>query len=159
MASKKELEGLIAPVVESFGCELWGIDFTPFKQSALLRVFIDKASGVTLDDCSNISHQLSGMLDVEDPIQLPYRLEVSSPGVERPLLRLEHYLRYQSAEVKIRLKWPINGQRNFTGSIESADEDNVVLRVEGEKLELPFEAIGRGRLVIDFTVEGGSPNR
>ncbi|HID82326.1 MAG TPA: ribosome maturation factor RimP [Chromatiales bacterium] len=159
MASKKELEALIAPVVESFGCELWGIDFTPFKSSALLRVFIDKASGITLDDCSKISYQLSGVLDVEDPVQLPYRLEVSSPGVERPLLRPEHYQRYQSAEVKIRLKWPVDGQRNFTGSIESADEHSVVLRVDGEKVELPFEAIGRGRLVIDFTVEGGSPKQ
>ena len=124
-----------------------------------MRVFIDKATGITLDDCSKISYQLSGVLDVEDPVQLPYRLEVSSPGVERPLLRPEHYQRYRSAEVKVRLKWPVDGQRNFTGSIESADEHSVVLRVDGEKVELPIEAIGRGRLVIDFTVEGGSPKQ
>ncbi len=159
MASAKKLESLIAPVVESFGCELWGIDFTPLKSSALLRVFIDKESGVTLDDCSDISYQLSGVLDVEDPIQVPYRLEVSSPGVERPLLRMAHYRRYLGEEVKIRLKWPIDGQRNFTGRIVSADDDMVVLNVDGDKVELPFEAIGRGRLVIDYTVEGGSPKR
>lgn len=156
MASKKELETLIKPVVESFGCELWGIDFTPFKESALLRVFIDRDTGVTLDDCSDISHQLSGMLDVEDPIQLPYRLEVSSPGIERPMLSVNHYQRYLGRLVKMRLKWPLGGQRNFTGSIISADEDKVVLDVDGVEVEIPFDAIGRGRLVM---IEGGSPKR
>ena len=156
MASKKELELLIKPVVESFGCELWGIDFTPFKESALLRVFIDKKAGVTLDDCSDVSYQLSGVFDVEDPIQLPYRLEVSSPGIERPLLSVEHYQRYPGALVKIRLKWPLDGQRNFTGSVVSADENKVVLDVDGTEVEIPFDAIGRGRLVM---VEGGSPKR
>jgi len=156
MASKKELEKLVRPLVESFGCELWGLDFTPFKESALLRVFIDKDSGVTLDDCSDISNQLSATLDVEDPIKLPYRLEVSSPGIERPLMSAAHYQRYEGEIVKIRLKWPLEGQRNFTGSIESADENKVVLDVDGDNVEIPFDAIGRGRLVM---VEGGSPKR
>jgi ribosome maturation factor RimP len=154
MAMVDKLETLIAPVVESFGCELWGIDFTPFKTSALLRVFIDKPSGVTLDDCSDVSYQLSGVLDVEDPIQVPYRLEVSSPGVERPLLKPAHYQRHIGSRIKLRTKWPVEGQRNFSGTIEAVDPDKVMMKLDEDKtIELPFDAIGRGHLVIDFKVE------
>ena len=89
-----ELSVLIDPVVRSFGCELWGVEYRPAKAGAFLRVFIDKQEGVTIDDCSNVSRQLSALFDVEEPISSAHNLEVSSTGIDKPLMTIEHYERY-----------------------------------------------------------------
>ncbi len=141
---------LIEPVVQSLGCELWGIDFRPFKASALLRVYIDREDGVTIDDCSRVSYQLSGVLDVENPIDMPYTLEVSSPGVERPLLNAAHFSRYVGEKVKMRLTRPLDGRRNLVGVIVGVEDDTVNLNVEGDEIAVPLELLSRGRLLVDF---------
>lgn len=144
------MQELIEPVVRSFDCELWGIDFRPFNNSALLRVYIDKQAGVSVEDCSRVSYQLSGVLDVENPIDVPYTLEVSSPGVERPLLTAQHFARYVGEKVKVRSQRPIGNQRNFIGQVMAVKENIVELNVDGETVEIPLNNISRGKLLVDF---------
>ncbi len=147
----RQLEEIIRPVVESFGCTLWGVEFRPFRRSALLRVYIDRPEGgVTLDDCADVSYQLSGVLDVEDPIAVPYTLEVSSPGIERPLLDYTHYRRYVGERAKVRLKWPVAGSRNYRGIIRAADDERLTLETAEQVVDIPWDAIGRGRLLVDI---------
>ncbi len=149
MGLSEKLEAIIKPVVESFGCVLWGVEFRPLQKSALLRIFIDKQGGVSLDDCSNVSYQLSGVLDVEDPIQMPYTLEVSSPGIDRPLLKPEHFTEYRGATIKVRLQWPIEGSRNFQGILESSNDEQIELAQDGRVIQIPYAAITKARLKLD----------
>ncbi|MGF1546498.1 MAG: ribosome maturation factor RimP [Thiotrichales bacterium] len=149
--TQEALRKIIEPVAEGLGCLLWGIEFRTYDKNALLRVYIDKLEGVTLDDCSDVSHQLSAVLDVEDPIGVPYTLEVSSPGVERPLFGYPHYQRYLGQRVKLRLMRPVDSRRNFEGVLEFADPMRVRLRLENDVVaEIPLDAIARGQLKVDF---------
>ncbi|MFP4683569.1 MAG: ribosome maturation factor RimP [Ectothiorhodospira sp.] len=141
---------MVRPVVTGMGYELWGLEYRVQGHSALLRLFIDAPDGVTLDDCAAVSDQVSGLLDVEDPIPVPYRLEVSSPGLDRPLFEQAHYERYQGETVRVRTAWPVEGQRNFRGVIRSVDQDGVELEVDGRWVRLPLEAVTRARLVPHF---------
>ncbi len=146
-----KLEPVVRPVVESFGCALWGIEFRVYEKSAVLRVFIDKPEGVTLDDCTEVSNQLSAVLDVEDPLAMPYTLEVSSPGIERPLFGVDHYLKYVGQRAKLKLKWPVDGRRNYEGVIEGAEDQRAHLRIsEGELKKIPLSTIARGQLKVDL---------
>ncbi|OOG22204.1 ribosome maturation factor RimP [Thioalkalivibrio denitrificans] len=149
-----QLKALLAPLVDRMGFELWGLEYRAGKRSALLRLFIDSASGVTLDDCTEVSRQVSAVLDVEDPIRVPYTLEVSSPGIDRPLFESAQYARYVGSEARVRTQWPVEGQRNFAGEILAANEDSVTLRVDGKDVRVPLDAIARGRLVDDITAGG-----
>lgn len=150
MADSKELTRLIEPLVQALDCELWGLEFRLHKTSALLRVFIDRTDGsVGLDDCTRVSEQLSAMLDVEDPIKVPYTLEISSPGIERPLLKPEHYQRYVGEKIKVRLTRPVHNRRNFVGSLDSVSEQAIEMTVDGEQYALPIDALDRGRLIYE----------
>ena len=140
------LEAMIRPVVEGLGCVLWGIEYRTQKSSALLRIFIDKDEGVSMDDCSRVSHQVSGVLDVEDPIPVAYTLEVSSPGLDRVLFYPDQFERYIGETAKVRLKWPVSDRRNFLGKILSVDSDGVEIDQDGISVKVPFEAIHRARL-------------
>lgn len=148
------MQEIIEPVVRSFDCELWGIDFRAFNNSALLRVYIDKDEGVSVTDCSQVSYQLSGVLDVENPIDVPYTLEVSSPGVERPLLTAAHFARYVGEKVKVRSQRPIDKQRNFLGTVLAVKENIVELDVDGETVNIPLDNLSRGKLLVDFKALG-----
>ena len=141
-----QLKALLGPLVARMGYQLWGMEYRASKNSALLRLFIDSERGITLEDCTEVSRQVSALMDVEDPIQLPYTLEVSSPGVDRPLFEADHYARYVGEQVKVRTLWPVEGQRNFAGEIVCADVQSVTLKVDGNSVQLPLEAIARGRL-------------
>lgn len=142
---------LIDPVVRSFDCELWGIEYRPAKAGAFLRVFIDKQDGgVSIDDCSNVSRQLSALFDVEDPIKVAYNLEVSSTGIDKPLMSVEHYERYVGHVVKVSMQRPIEGRRKVQGQIVAVDAGIVTVEEQGTRYQLPYDAIGRGRLVIEF---------
>ncbi|MBK1672179.1 ribosome maturation factor RimP [Ectothiorhodospira shaposhnikovii] len=146
----QELKQLITPVVAGLGFELWGLEYRVQRNSALLRIFIDGPNGINLDDCAAVSDQVSGVLDVEDPIPVPYRLEVSSPGMDRPLFTPDQFRRYQGEDVRIRLNWPVEGQRNYRGRISGVEEAAVILDVEENPVRLPLEAISRARLVPKF---------
>ncbi len=142
-----QLEDLIEPVVNGLGYELVGIELSSGRRSALLRIYIDQEGGITVDDCERVSHQVSGVLDVEAPIPGEYVLEVSSPGLDRPLFRKDHYERFTGSQVKIRLARQVEGRRNFTGFLREVKGDLVVLEEDGKVYNLPLDAIDKARLV------------
>jgi ribosome maturation factor RimP len=145
-----QFEGIVEPVVASLGFELWGLQYAAHRKGALLRVYIESEQGITLDDCAAVSDQLSAVLDVEDPIGVPYTLEVSSPGLDRLLFRAEQFARYIGERVKLRLGTPLDGRRRFEGRIAEVGADTVTLELEDGQTELPFDAIEEARLIPEI---------
>jgi ribosome maturation factor RimP len=146
----ENLNELIRQPVEMLGYELVGIELTDQGHGKLLRIYIDKEDGINVDDCSSVSHQVSGVLDVEDPIRGNYFLEVSSPGIDRPLFYLEHYQKFCGKKVKIKMASPFNGRRKFTGQIVSVEEETILLDEDGLDYEIPFNLIDSARLVVEL---------
>lgn len=136
--------------VRALGFELVDAELAGGRQHQTLRVFIDGPRGITVDDCADVSRQLSAILDVEDPFPGSYTLEVSSPGLDRPLVEPEHFRRYRGETVKVRLSAPVDGRKNFTGRLVEVGADRIVVEVDKERFELPFGAIERARLVPRF---------
>lgn len=149
-AGNEVLQSLIEPVVVGMGYELWGVQFLPQQGHGVLRVYIDKAGGVDVDDCSRVSHQLSGVLDVEDPITVPYQLEVSSPGLDRPLFTPAQYQDHVGHQIKVRLHVPLDGRRNFKGELLRVDDGAVVLRQGDEQYRLPLDDIDSARVIPEI---------
>lgn len=143
------LAELIKPVIVRMGYVYWGMEFFSYARRAILRVMIDHVDGITLDDCSAVSDQLSGVLDVENPIKQPYTLEVSSPGIDRPLFEVAHYRRYIGEKVKVNTYSMIDGRRNFSGLLRVVEEDVVIVDVDGVEVQIPFNLIRRTRLVYN----------
>ncbi|MCI0505241.1 MAG: ribosome maturation factor RimP [Gammaproteobacteria bacterium] len=141
------IQALIEPAVATLGYELVGVEYLSQGRHSLVRIYIDSEDGVTLDDCERVSHQVSGILDVEDVIHGQYSLEVSSPGLDRPLFSMNHFKRFIGKQVKIRLSIPMEGRRNFSGVIRDAGDNHVVLEVDTQEIELPFNAIEKANLV------------
>lgn len=149
MAVSKKVESLMAmltPAVAAVGFELWGVEFFQQGRHSVLRLFIDGPEGVGVDDCATVSHQVSGVLDVEDPIAGEFTLEVSSPGWDRPLFTLPQYTRFIGSEVSLRLASPLNGRRKYKGIIQQTTDDAVELLVEGAAVLIPFAAIDKGNI-------------
>lgn len=144
------LRRMLEPAVALHGCELVAVEYFPQGNNQTLRVYIDKQDGVTVDDCERVSHQISGVLDVEDPIAGHYLLEVSSPGLDRPLDGARDFERFRGREARLRLHAPLNGQRNFKGLLMGVRGEQVVLEVDGREIELPLRDIDRARLVPDI---------
>lgn len=138
---------MLAPAVAAVGFELWGVEFFQQGRHSVLRLYIDGPEGVTVDDCAVVSHQASGVLDVEDPIAGEYTLEVSSPGWDRPLFTLAQYARYVGTEVSVRLASPLNGRRRYKGVVLQAADGVVELQVDAETVRVPFAAIDKGNVV------------
>jgi ribosome maturation factor RimP len=144
----RDLTQLFEPVIESMGYELVGVEFQGGGGHGTLRVYIDRDEGVSLDDCAAISHQVSGILDVEEPIDQAYDLEISSPGIDRPLFKLADFERFAGQVAKIKLLAGIDGRRNFKGLLSGiTDAQQVRLEVDGETFELPYADIARANLV------------
>lgn len=149
-ARVEELQRLLAPVVAALGFELWGIELSTRPRHSLLRIFIDGEAGITVDDCAAVSRQVSATLDVADPIQGAYTLEVSSPGLDRPLFSPEQYARFSGHRVKLALAHLVAGRRNLAGVLGVADEDGVeVLLAPEQAMRVPYGAIRRANLVVD----------
>ena len=148
------LTALIEPAVVGLGYELLGIEYLRQGRHSLLRIYIDAVAGesIMLEDCQRISHQISGVLDVEDPIRGHYTLEVSSPGLDRPLFKRHHYERFLGSRVCVRLHVPQQGQRNFTGILDHLEGEHIYLRdVEQDRMiELAFAAIAKANLVPEI---------
>ncbi len=142
-----QLENLLEPVVVSLGCQLWGLDYRAQGKKSILRLYIDKPGGVLVEDCERVSRQVSSVLDVEDPIAGEYVLEVSSPGMDRSLYKLEQYAEFVGETLSVKLRLPYEGRRNFKGVLTGLEKDEVVLRVEDEEYLLPFEIIEKANLV------------
>ncbi len=133
------------------GYELVGIELlSRQKQGVLLRIYIDSDKGITLDDCTTVSHQVSGLLDVENPIEENYDLEVSSPGIDRPLFDREHFERFRGKKARIRMRIRQNGRRRYDGVLMGVKGDDVTLDIEGERFNLPLDQIESARLIPEF---------
>lgn len=151
MSSTGNIWSLVEPVVNGLGYEVVDIEYKPHPRNGLLRVYIDQEDGIQLEDCEAVSRQLSAMLDVEDPISGHYTLEVSSPGLDRPLRRLEDFQRFVGETVKVKMGMPnLEGQRNFTGKLVAVEGDDIIVEVDGTTHSLPVGGIDRARLVPQF---------
>lgn len=175
-----EIAQLLAPTVESLGVELLGIEYLPAPGGALVRLYIDKpvdeqavANGnegsddagdsvpvsVSIEDCEAVSREVSAQLDVEDPISGNYTLEVSSPGIDRPLFTLAHFKRFAGETAKVTLKLPQEGRRRLTGTIATIQGDNITFLVEGVEFTATFDNIDKARLVPDWAALGLAPTK
>lgn len=148
--SGNRLDALIGPAVEALGYEFVGTEYMPRRRQSLLRVYIDSDAGVSLDDCARVSDQLSGLLDVEEPIRGAYSLEVSSPGLDRPLFFERHFERFRGANIRVKMGTPVAGQRNFKGILDGCRDGAVILLQDGEEHALPLEDISTARLIPDI---------
>ncbi len=146
---------LLEPVVNGMGFDLIEIEHFPNPKHGVLRLFIDKpagseSEGVVIEDCSAVSRQVSALLDVEDPIRGKFNLEVSSPGLDRPLRRLQDFQRFTGSLVKLKTVMPLEGQRNFKGRLLEASEDVLVIETDAEEISLPMNAIEKARIVPEY---------
>jgi ribosome maturation factor RimP len=147
MASKQEvLEQMVAPIVAALDCELWGLEYLTQGRYTTVRIYIDSPQGVTLDDCEKISRQISSIFDVEDPISSEYTLEVSSPGIDRPLYKESQYLAYVGQEINARLRVAVEGRRRFKGVITKVENGQIVLQVDGKEVVLAIDAIDKANI-------------
>ncbi|WP_256470530.1 ribosome maturation factor RimP [Alkalimarinus coralli] len=144
------LDEMIRPVVEGLGYEFWGIEFISQGKHSVLRVFIDSENGIMLEDCEAVSRQVSGVMDVEDPIAGEYALEVSSPGMDRPLYTLDQFERYAGHKVSLRLRMPFDGRRKFEGVLKGIEGSDVVMVVEDTEYLFPVDSIDKANVVPQF---------
>lgn len=145
-----QLETTLTPAVSGLGYELLCLEFQGSGDNAVLRLYIDAADGIGVEDCARVSREVSALLDVEDPIAQGYRLEVSSPGLDRPLVTPAHFRQFIGQEAKVRLHASQQERRNFRGEILSCDNSQLQLRVDGEVFDLALNDIERARLVPRF---------
>ncbi len=149
-AQDAQLRDLIEPVVTALGYDLWGLDYQTGGRQTLLRIYIERADGVDVDDCAKVSRQVSSIFDVEDPIVGEYTLEVSSPGLDRPLYSKEQFEQYVGETVKVRLRVAFEGRKKFTGTLTGVEDEDVVVAVDNDEYLLPLELIDKANVVPRF---------
>ncbi|MCC5452460.1 ribosome maturation factor RimP [Rheinheimera sp. UJ51] len=147
---EQQLTELLTPTVETAGYQLWGIELVRAGRHTTLRVFIDKADGITVEDCALISREISALLDVEDPIPTEYTLEVSSPGLDRPLFTEAQFTQYVGHKLEVKLTIPQDSRRKFKGLLTSFDGDMLVMEVDGKPYSLLFDNIDKANVVPVF---------
>ena len=145
-----QLETLVQPAVEACGCDFWGLEYLSQGRFSTLRVYIDHADGIDVDMCAEVSRQVSAIMDVEDPITGEYNLEVSSPGLDRPLFTLEQYAINAGQTISLRLRMAFDGRRKFTGLLRGVEGEDVVLQVDNEEFLLPLSSIDKANVVPRF---------
>jgi len=143
-----EIEEYAGPLLGDMGLELVEVQFRREGHGWVLRLFIDGEQGVTLDDCAAVSREISAWLDVEDLISHAYHLEVSSPGLERPLTKIDDFRRFTGRKARIKLKEPKDGQRVFTGTLEQVAGECITVLADGKQVNIMFEEIARARLTL-----------
>ena len=144
------IHDLLEPSAAALGYDLVAVEMAG-SDSAILRVFIDAPDGVGVEDCAKASRQFGAVLDVEDPISNKYTLEVSSPGLDRPLVTIEHFQQVVGEKIKVRLMSPQEGRRRFKGVVQSVENNVVTVDVDGEQFALPIDDMDKARLVPDFS--------
>jgi ribosome maturation factor RimP len=162
-----EIANLLAPTVQALGLELLGAEYLPAPGNATLRLYIDVPLDeqpermVNVDDCERVSREVSAQLDVEDPISGNYTLEVSSPGVDRPLFTLEQFVRHVGESAKVGLKLPQDNRRRLQGAIVSADAvtGQIVFNVDGNEIAVSFDNIDKARILPDWVALGLAPQK
>jgi ribosome maturation factor RimP len=149
-AMSEQLRELIEPVVIGLGFELWGLEYLNQGKHSVLKIYIDSDNGIDVDDCASVSRQVSGLMDVEEPLKGKYTLEVSSPGMDRRLFQLYQFEMFKGAMIKVSLRSPFEGKRKFTGLLCGVEDDDVVLRLGEEEILFPFTDIDRAQVVPEF---------
>ena len=147
---ERQLEELLAPVVQSLDCEIWGIELLRQGKYSKLRVYIDREEGVNVDHCAAISRHVSDLLDVEEFSQNPYTLEVSSPGMDRILFKTEQYEQSVGEQVEVRLRFPFEGRKKFVGVLAGIEDDSALVQIDDEEFVLPLENVQRTRIVPTY---------
>lgn len=151
LTAEEKVRDIAKPIVDSLGYELIDVEYLAGGNRAKLRLFIDKEGGVTLDDCEKASRYVGYALDVEDPMPTPYVLEVSSPGLDRPLKKPSDYERYKGRLVKIKTKVPVNDQMLFIGRLSGIINEKVEIKLDGEKdLSISLDDIRLARLEVEL---------
>ena len=145
----QEVRQVVEPILESQGFELVDLEYQRESQGWVLRIYLDRQGGVSLDDCAGISHEVGAVLEVKDLIPSAYILEVSSPGLTRPLKKPEDFNRFRNQMVKIKLYEPLDGRRNFKGTLLGLEGDRVRVEAEQQVYELPLQRIAKANLEID----------
>lgn len=147
---EQKLQELLQSSVEDLGCELWGIECQRAGRYLTVRLYIDKEGGVTVENCADVSRQVSAILDVEDPITDKYNLEVSSPGLDRALFTLDQYQRYIGQEIVVHLRIPVLDRRKWQGKLEKIENDMLTLIVDGQEQILVFGNIQKANIIPKF---------
>jgi ribosome maturation factor RimP len=145
--TRDQIAELLEPTVTRLGYELADLEVKVGGKQGVLRLFIDRPEGIGLEDCVKVSRAVSALLDVEDPLPGHYDLEVSSPGLDRKLTKVEHFQRFAGETVKVQMRFPIEGRRRFRGTLVSSDDESIVVEVDGEPHTLPVATIDTARLV------------
>jgi ribosome maturation factor RimP len=146
----QEISQVIEPILQSQGLELVDLEYQRESRGWVLRIYLDREGGVTLDDCTEVSHEVGALLEVKDLIPNAYILEVSSPGLTRPLKKPEDFNKFRNQLVKIKLFEPLDGRKNFKGTLLGLEEDKVRVEVDQQVFELPLTHIAKANLEIDF---------
>ena len=147
---EQKLTDMLRPAVQETGKELLGVEFISAGNNSILRLFIEHENGINVDDCAEVSRQVGAILDVEDPISSEYNLEVSSPGVDRPLFELSHFQQVIGETVNVKLSMPLNGRRKFKGLLSAIENDTLIVEVDGIDYELVINNIDKANLVARF---------
>ena len=146
----KQVEAIALPVLVELGLELVEVQYRREQSGWVLRLIIDKQEGVSLDDCTAASREIGQLLDIEDFIDQAYNLEVSSPGLDRPLKSMADFQRFVGRKAKIKTDEPIGGERVFVGRIQQTSGDTIILEIGGPELRIPFEQVSKARLEVEF---------
>ena len=146
-SSAEKVTQLIEPTVQALDLELWGVEHVSQGKYSVLRIFIEREAGVTIDDCERVSRQASAIFDVEEPIAGEYTLEVSSPGIDRLLFTPQQFQRYRGEEVSVRMRTPVDGRRKFKGTLTDVVDDIIHIQVDGSDFELPHGDIEKANIV------------
>lgn len=159
MSSKDdEIRNLLAPAVSALGLELLGLEWVGGRANSLLRLYIDAAErAVTVDDCEAVSREVEGLLDVHDPIPGHYTLEVSSPGIDRPLFSAEQFGRHKGEDVKLLTKLPRDGRRRYSGRIANVEGERITLATDAGEIAFDFDEIEKANIVPDLVALGIAP--
>jgi ribosome maturation factor RimP len=160
-----DIATLLAPTVQALGLELLGVEYLPAPGGATLRLYIDRPGvdpasgeqGVGIEDCESVSREVSAQLDVEDPISGHYTLEVSSPGVDRPLFTPQQFARFIGEQAKVGLKLPQDGRRRLQGTIAAVEGNTITIEVDGLPFAVAFDNIDKAKLVPDWAALGYAP--
>lgn len=146
----ESIEELVTPITEENRLELVDVEYKKEGKDWFLRIFIDKEGGVTVDDCTRVSREIEDLIDVEEVVPTSYVLEVSSPGLERPLKKEKDFLRFKGKRAHVTTYTPIHGQKNFKGTIRDFQEDILFLDIDSQSVEIPKNQIAKAKLEIEF---------
>ncbi|MFM2484378.1 ribosome maturation factor RimP [Celerinatantimonas yamalensis] len=147
---EQRLTEMLEPAVDALGYELIGVEFVNAGKHSILRLYIDHEQGITVDDCAAVSHQVSAILDVEDPISTEYNLEVSSPGLERPLFKAVHYQDVVGDDIFVQLRMPVENRRKWKGKLLAVEGEIITLDVENKQQRIALSNVQKAHVIPQF---------